>query len=167
MTITYEEVKKRLIDIKFTPRKYALGNKPSQKEIEEAEEKLGNKFPGSYKQYLMDFCHSSINGTSILIIGKNLSNGDDILYNAFNEWEGFKPYYYIPKYFIPFSNDGFGNFFCFDTRNFVDGECPVVYYLHEEFPNYVNKELTPSIAYPNFAEFLNEAIDVYLRETER
>jgi hypothetical protein len=100
----------------------------------------------------------------ILVVGKNIVKGYDLIHNAFREWEGFKPDYFIPKYFIPFSPTGTGDYDCFDTRFFDKGECPVVLYCHDDFDDYTKNIAIPEKTHNNFVEWLNDAVDIYLSE---
>ena len=38
----------------------------------------------------------------------------------------------MPAHLIPFSDNGGGDSYCFDTSRLVEGECPVVFWDHED-----------------------------------
>ena len=62
-----------------------------------------------------------------------------------------------PTYLVPFSPDGGGNFYCFDTRypSTATGSCPVVFWVS----NYRYTEADPpGVVYPTFLAFVQEVI---------
>lgn len=61
------------------------------------------------------------------------------------------------SYLVPFSDDGGGNFYCFDTRySTKDGSsCPVVFWVS----NYQYSDSdSPEVVYDNFLDFVNEVL---------
>lgn len=62
-----------------------------------------------------------------------------------------------PAYLVPFSPDGGGNFYCFDTRHpsTATGSCPVVFWVS----NYRYTEADPpEVVYPTFLAFVQEVV---------
>jgi hypothetical protein len=68
-----------------------------------------------------------------------------------------------PAYLVPFSSDGSGNFYCFDTRypSTSTGSCPVVFWVS----NYRYTEMDPpEVVYPTFLAFVQEVIIAWALE---
>jgi len=68
-----------------------------------------------------------------------------------------------PAYLVPFSPDGGGNFYCFDTRHpsTATGSCPVVFWVS----NYRYTEADPpGVVYPSFLAFVHEVIIAWTLE---
>jgi hypothetical protein len=62
-----------------------------------------------------------------------------------------------PAHLVPFSPDGGGNFYCFDTRYLSKktSSCPVVFWVS----NYLyTEEDTPEVVYHSFLDFVEEVI---------
>jgi len=70
-----------------------------------------------------------------------------------------------PAYLVPFSPDGGGNFYCFDTRypSNATGSCPVVFWVS----NYRYSEADPpEVVYPSFLAFVQEVIIAWALENQ-
>jgi hypothetical protein len=68
-----------------------------------------------------------------------------------------------PAYLVPFSPDGGGNFYCFDTRysSTATSSCPVVFWVS----NYRYTEADPpEVVYPSFLAFVQEVIIAWTLE---
>jgi hypothetical protein len=68
-----------------------------------------------------------------------------------------------PPYLVPFSPDGGGNFYCFDTRypSTATASCPVVFWVS----NYRYSEADPpEVVYPSFLVFVQEVIIAWALE---
>jgi SUKH superfamily protein len=99
-------------------------------ELTAAEEALGCQFPDSYRWFQLEFgnvAHGPVDIYSVLtpepsgvnIVGINL----DARHDAYPR---------LPAHLIAFSDSGGGDLLCFDTSIRRDGECPVVWWDHEE-----------------------------------
>ncbi len=97
-------------------------------EIADAERELGCAFPESYKRFQKEFGEGSgiidIYGVKPLpppmqnIVGITMSERHDCFPS-------------MTFHLIPFSDNGGGDSYCFDTSFFESGECPVVLWDHE------------------------------------
>lgn len=97
--------------LKFSPHLLEINNPVLEEEIAQFESKFNLPLPEDYK-YLLSITNGfSLMGDEVLGITKNKYD----LVNAyqFEHYEVINPQY---EYLIPFSPDGFGNFYCFDTR---------------------------------------------------
>ena len=98
------------------------------------ESRFGLKLPEDYK-YLLGITNGfAVMGNEVLGMTDE-SYGTD-LFNVyqFEHYEVIVPQY---EYLIPFSADGFGNFYCFDTRvktNGGDSNQIVFWYSNYEYP---------------------------------
>ncbi len=133
-------------------------------EIEAAEKKLGFKFPRSYRSFLLDFGYASIGHVEVFGLGKDVPEYQNIVHMSLSEWREFKPEYYIPESFIPFYAVGNGDYHCFDTSRSIGEEYPIIWWAHEDFPEYQrNLEIIDTIN-KDFIEWLNKVIDNYIEE---
>ncbi|NSL91248.1 SMI1/KNR4 family protein, partial [Chitinophaga sp. Mgbs1] len=60
-----------------------------------------------------------------------------------------------PEYLVPFSPDGSGDFYCFDTRSHNGGSCPVVFWYSNY--NYTDEDV-PEKANDSFVEWMQEVV---------
>ena len=65
----------------------------------------------------------------------------------------------VPQYdyLVPFSPDGQGNFYCFNTKNLTDNgdSCPIVFWVS----NYIySKDDQPEIVNNSFVDWVNEVV---------
>ena len=97
--------------LRFSPHLLEINNPVLEEEIARFESKFNLPLPEDYK-YLLSITNGfSLMGDEVLGIAKNKYD----LVNAyqFEHYEVINPQY---EYLIPFSPDGFGNSYCFDTR---------------------------------------------------
>jgi cell wall assembly regulator SMI1 len=106
----------------------SIGNGISAQEVAKCEEQLGVTLPQSYKSFLREFGFAS---WPEYIYGylPGLLPGMNVMCNTETERHEVEPEMRHPL--IPFYNDGWGNHYCLDTSRLVDGECPVVFWIHE------------------------------------
>ena len=90
--------------------------------IVKAEKKLDVVFPVSYKNFLKDYGVGRIGNEEILGITKNNQGWPSVIWNTIEEINfGQMPKELVPVYLY---DDEF--YFCLDTSEFKDGECPIV-----------------------------------------
>jgi hypothetical protein len=107
--------------------------------------------PEDYKAFL-----EKTNGFSLMgeqVLGVDFSTRYSIV-SAY-DIEHFKVESPQPSYLVPFSNDGRGNFYCFDTRIHEHHSCPVVYW-QSGYP-YSSSDL-PEVTHRTFIEWVKEVI---------
>ena len=71
--------------------------------------------------------------------------------------EHFEVRYPQPTYLVPFSSDGGGNFYCFDTRHLTkDGfSCQVVFWVSNY--QYTDEDV-PEVVYNSFLDFVDKVL---------
>lgn len=118
--------------------------------IEDFEMKYNLKLPNDFK-YLISK-HDGIDLMGITIYGfSGLENINSVYYFEHNDVA-------IPQYdyIVPFSPDGAGNFYCFDTRNYNnENSCPIIFWTS----NYVYDEHNqPEQTNLSFSEWIEEVM---------
>lgn len=120
------------------------------------ESRFGLKLPEDYK-YLLGITNGfAVMGNEVLGMTDE-SYGTD-LFNVyqFEHYEVIVPQY---EYLIPFSADGFGNFYCFDTRvktNGGDSNQIVFWYSNYEY----SESDPPEVTHQGLADFIKDWIIV-------
>ncbi|ODS37091.1 MAG: hypothetical protein A7316_02185 [Candidatus Altiarchaeales archaeon WOR_SM1_86-2] len=158
----YKKLKTKLLSIQ-EDTKFRKG--ANIEEIKEAEKILGVKLPESYKRFLQDFNGGGIGHFVICGIGEDHPDyqGMNIVKLTLELRNDYRPNYYIPNNLIPFYDYGNGDYDCFDTNKFEEGECPVVVWNHETFFENLN-DLTKNyeVINKNFIEWLNKKVESWL-----
>jgi len=119
--------------------------------IENFEKRFDLILPNDYKYLLMN--HNGIDLMGVTVLG---FNGKENLVTVY-EYEHFEVNYPQYKYFVPFSSDGRGNFYCFDTRTQTNNNesCPIVFWTS----NYAYDENNqPEVTNSSFSEWLKEVM---------
>lgn len=140
--------------LRFSPRIITVNPKASFEIIERFEKRFSVELPKDYKELL-----SFTNGFSLM--------GSDVLgvFDQPQKWDLFRVYQIehdeviipMPKQFIPFSPDGQGNFYCFDTSKITNTgySCEVVFWTS----NYEYSEMEmPEVTHNSLCEFIEECI---------
>jgi SMI1-KNR4 cell-wall len=133
----------------------AIFNGPADQTLIEAFETTNRLIlPDDYKVTI-----KQMNGFSIMsdevygVLGKAAPQSLENIY----DYEHFEVQYPQHNYLVPFSPDGGGNFYCFDTRfSTKNGDsCPIVFWVS----NYqYNDSDVPEVVYDSFLDFVNEVI---------
>ena len=147
-----EELKKFSLDI------MAFGYPISDNRIVEFEKQFNLTLPNDYKHLIDLYNGIGLMGNEVYGIGPNINPAvsTETLEGVY-EYEHFKVG--IPQflYLVPFSPDGGGNFYCFDTRTkSSDGNsCPVVFWVS----NYqYTEEDAPEVTNESFLDWVQEVI---------
>lgn len=116
-----------LIDA-FSDKEHGAG--ATESEISNAESLLGVRLPESYRSFLrrngwVRFSHQELYG-----LGSDTPAYLELIKNTLVERDTMGPP--MPSQLVPVMNDGAGNHYCLDTATVVDGECPVVFWDHEQ-----------------------------------
>lgn len=105
--------------------------------------------PKDFKEFLIT--HNGIDLMGITVYGfdgkENLENVYEFEHN-----QVVMPQY---KYIVPFSNDGGGNFYCFDTRVHDKNSCPVIFWVSSYL---YSSDNPPEIVNQSFIEWFNEVV---------
>jgi len=100
------------------------------KDVRAAETVLDVQFSISYKWFLLTY-GSADWPDYIYGLGCSVMDGFNVVNATLRERISGNP---IPDWLVPFSPDGAGNHYCLDTSASVDGEAPVVIWLHDANP---------------------------------
>lgn len=112
----------------FSDKEYGAG--ATDIEIAHAENSLGVPFPESYRRFLRRIGWGRFSHQELYGLGSNTPPHLELVKNTLVERETMGPT--MPMQLVPVMNDGAGNHFCLDTSTLVDGECPVVFWDHEQ-----------------------------------
>lgn len=135
---------------KFSPKILSL-NEPLKNEsvIEDFEKKNKLTLPLDYKYFLSKHDGFSLMGTEVY--GFNGINNIESVYN----YEHFEVLYPQYSYLVPFSPDGFGNFYCFDTSKVVGNSCQIIFWVSNY--KYSTSDI-PEIVNKTFSEWIKQVI---------
>ncbi|HEY6363903.1 MAG TPA: SMI1/KNR4 family protein [Candidatus Binatia bacterium] len=143
----YRELARLLREHARSESHKAVPEPATAEEVSAAERALGCRFPDSYRWFQLefgDFPHAPLDiygvrmaePAAMNIVGINLDARRD----------GFPR---LPAHLIAFSDNGGGDFYCFDTSALEDGECPVVWWDHAG-----NETQQPQRVGPSFLDLL-------------
>jgi SUKH superfamily protein len=113
-----------------------------------AEAALGCRFPESYHWFQLEFGWVS-NGPVNIYTVRNVVEESAWKIVGINLEERRDAQPALPAHLIAFSDSGGGDFCCFDTSAFKDGECPIVWWDHVQ-----DEDQTPEEAGPSFLDWL-------------
>jgi cell wall assembly regulator SMI1 len=116
-----------LIDA-FSDKEHGSGATDS--EISNAESLLGVRFPESYRSFLRRIGWGRFSHQELYGLGSDTPAYLELIKNTLVERDTMGPP--MPSQLVPVMNDGAGNHFCLDSTTVVDGECPVVFWDHEQ-----------------------------------
>jgi cell wall assembly regulator SMI1 len=143
---TYKEL------LKFSDSILTLEKPISDNRMEDFEKEIGYKFPKDFKYFIKQNNGFTLAATQVNGIGiEYKENSLDKLYNIeHNEVEN--P---MPKEFLPFSADGFGNHYCLDLSRIENEFCPIVFWQHDfEYRNIAEVETCNE----SFISWVNEVM---------
>ena len=125
----------------------------------EFEEKYKLSLPEDYKYFIRKYNGLELMGTKVYgIYTENTSNSLEESY-IFEHWKAGNP---MPLYLIPFSPDGRGNHYCFDSRYHHKNSCRIVFWQHDYF---YTEDDVPDIDSISFTHWIKqEVIDLTLED---
>ncbi|MGY3055754.1 cell wall assembly regulator SMI1 [Pedobacter sp. UYEF25] len=137
---------------KFSDSLLNFESKILDSRIEYFENKIGYNLPKDFKYFIKKSNGFSLNGTEVNGIGDEFLNSSlDKLYD-FEHNEVGNP---MPKYFMPFSADGYGNHYCIDLSRTENEICPIVFWQHDcNYKNISEVETCNN----NFVEWVNKVM---------
>lgn len=115
------------------------------------EEQTNTKLPEDYKSFLKTTNGFCLMSTSICGI-KNKEK-EDLLY--LYKREHFEVNNPMPSYLIPFSPDGQGGFYCFDTSSLNKYSCNIVFW--DSYYSYTEND-APEIVNASFEDWVEEVV---------
>jgi hypothetical protein len=139
---------------RFSPKIADFGESINAELIRFFEEAYNVELPKDYKELLYIFNGFSVMGNEVYGIGENAVTLP--LENAY-QFEHFQVEVPQPLHLVPFSSDGGGNFYCFDTQEqTANGQsCAIVFWVS----NYLyTTEDAPAQVYETFEDFVQEVI---------
>jgi len=114
--------------------------------------KIEYKLPKDYKYFIKNHNGFSLSATEVYGMGNQFKDGSlDKIYN-FEHNVVENP---MPKYFLPFSPDGYGNHYCIDLSRIENGICPIVFWQHDCNYENISEVETCNIS---FVEWINEVM---------
>lgn len=124
--------------------------------IGEFENKYKLRLPNDYKWFV-----SMHDGLSLMGDDVYGFSGDENILTAY-DFEHFCVQYPMPEYLVPFSPDGRGNFYCFDTRFHSNESCLIVFWTS----NYeYTEDDQPEITNRSFTDWIDEVLISWTLET--
>lgn len=139
---------------KFSPEITQLEPAGDPQLVEAFERGRSVLLPADYKEVMAHINGFSVMGSEVYgIRGEN----EPLSLEAVYYQEHVAVRYPQPAYLVPFSPDGGGNFYCFDTRypSEETTSCPVVFWV-SNYP--YTEEDAPGVVYHSFLEFVEEVI---------
>ena len=133
-------------------REAEFGRGATPQEIEQAEEQLGVRLPGSYKAFLRHFGWASLEGLELYGLGEDVPAYLDLVKVTSSERAQMRPR--LPSRLVPLMNDGAGNHYCLDVASSEQGETPVVFWDHN-----LGESQDPEYVAPNLGAWLSEELD--------
>lgn len=124
----------------------------TDEEITAVEQQLGHTLPDSYKRFQKEFGNFDGAFPDVYHACTPAEGMQNIVGINFSERSDYFPK--MPAHLIAFSDNSGGDSYCFDTTQFKSGECPVVFWDHED-----NEEQTPEVIATDFIAWLEEELN--------
>ncbi len=126
-----------------------FGAGATNNDIRQAEDILKVRLPNSYKAFLLEFGWGGVEHFEIYGLGRGVPKYLDLIYMTRSEREEVEPP--LKRHLIPVLNDGGGNHYCLDTSKLSNGECPIVFWAHDDE---MGSNQQPDQIAHNFSEWL-------------
>jgi hypothetical protein len=137
---------------KFSTDILSIAEPVEERAIDFFEKKHNIKLPSDYKILLEKYNGVCLDGTEVY--GIEIKPGKYSLEDCYI-FEHCEVGNEMPLYLVPFSPDGGGNHYCFDTRFNNTTSCPVVFWQHDY--HYTEDDM-PEITYESFSEWIKEVM---------
>jgi hypothetical protein len=122
-------------------------------EVTAAQDALGCRFPDSYVWFQLEFGNARNGPLEVYTVRPAEEYVVNIVDVNLEERRDGRPA--LPPHLIAFSDNGGGDLYCFETSALENGECPVVWWDHEQ-----GDDQTPEVAGPTFLDW----VEAELRE---
>ncbi len=138
--------------LKFSDKLLTIYEPANLAEIQLFEKEIGISLPEDYKIFLrrtngLELTVTIVYGIVDMPVHLSLSNAYNIEHNEVeNE---------MPSHLIPFSPDGRGNHYCFDSNKCDGQSCNVVFW---EYNLADSNEYVPEVVYDSFASWAEEVL---------
>ncbi|WP_373550637.1 SMI1/KNR4 family protein [Haliscomenobacter sp.] len=138
--------------LKFSPKILDIGSPINDNRVQNFELKYGLLLPDDFKNFMNKHNGLNLMGTEVLCFDISDINSIENVYH-FEHFEVINPQY---TYLVPFSPDGGGNFYCFDTsKRSQNGDCQVVFWQSD----YIYSEQdTPDFSSNNFIDWVKTVV---------
>lgn len=148
MNSRYERIIKLIKDTAYDRFSF---NPATDQELYKAEEELSINLPESYKAFQLDL--GDIDGAKLEIYSVKTPQEGMINIIGITQSERTECFPNMPSYLVPFSGNGGGDSYCFDTSKIINGECPIVFWDHTSDP-----EQEPEVVAVDFLEWIDSEI---------
>lgn len=137
---------------KFSKTILSTNESVSENLISEFEKKYNLELPEEYKIFLKNYNGIDLDGTQIFGIKEkgNLYSLEECYLSEHYEVEN-----EMPLYLVPFSPDGGGNHYCFDTRLIDETSCQIIFWQHDFS---YSDESPPEIVNASLAVWIKEVM---------
>ena len=135
---------------KFSNKILTLSGPLNGNEIYKCEKNINKSLPNDYKEFLRKHNGGDLMGTEIYGINESENSLDRIYKFEHDAVEN--P---MPDYFIPFSPNGEGNHYVFDTRNCNNDSCMIIFWQHDF--EYSNEDI-PEITHNSFTQWVKQVM---------
>lgn len=136
---------------KFSPAIITLGGTITDSRIAEFEDAYRLTLPVDYKYFISKMNGFDLMGTEVYGIDGTCTS-PNTLSNIYN-FEHREVHVPMPDYLVPFSPDGGGNYYCFDTRITKNDSCPVVFFQTHYIYQHGD---APEVTNDSFIDWVNE-----------
>ncbi len=127
-------------------------NQATDKEIKDAENELEIELPESYRAFQLEFGNFDWGILEVHSVKTPFLGVSNIVGITLSERTECHPN--MPTHLIPFSDNGGGDSYCFDTSNYTDKECQVVFWDHTD-----SKNQKPEVVAKDFLEWIEKEIE--------
>jgi hypothetical protein len=136
---------------KFSPTITEWGGVITDNRVAAFEAAYHVELPADYKSFISLMNGFNLMGTEVYGIdsGRKAPNTLSKIYDI-EHWEVQVP---MPEYLVPFSPDGGGNYYCFDTRITKKDSCPIVFF-HTHFIYLY--DAGPEVTHDSFVDWVND-----------
>jgi cell wall assembly regulator SMI1 len=135
----------------FSDRVLSLNEPVNGNDVDVFEKKYNLKLPSDYQELLKSTNGFDLMGATVYGIFSAPNFSLEQLYIREHS-EVANPLF---DYLVPFSPDGGGSHYCFDTRTIKDNSCDIVFWQYD-YP-YTETD-PPEITNPSFAEWVKEVV---------
>jgi hypothetical protein len=126
-------------------------NPATNQELSKAEKELNVNLPESYKAFQLELGDIDWAMLEIYSVKTPQEGMTNII--GITQSERTECFPNMPNYLVPFSDNGGGDSYCFDTSKITDGECPVVFWDHTSTP-----KQEPEVVAVDFLEWIGSEI---------
>ncbi|PSL42365.1 SUKH superfamily protein [Chitinophaga niastensis] len=138
---------------KFSPMAAVLGEPIIDNRVSKFEEEFGVKLPEDFKLFISEINGFSLMGTEVYGIYFDDKNPNTL--GEIYKYEHRGVQVPMPNYLVPFSPDGGGNYYCFDTRIIENDSCPIVFF---ETHYIYQHDTSPAVTNNSFVDWVNEVV---------